>query len=223
MLPSAPRGQVVLNSKSQVPGGKGEGFEGEEPSSPALVHRPQPHSFILEQLLASPSWPGLWLIPSTVSTKEVTTPPFHTTLLTITASAPCHPVSCTCTLLSAPNTHHCSFPIACHPTPRSPTGPKFLLLLLFFGVSLAIYLVPLCISSACIMEPKDLPPKPELMGHRGAPMVSVWQNAGRAGRVCSSRLLWPGLWVPRLPHFLATSSPFPAGPREHPDVPAENS
>uniref|UniRef100_A0A8D1UI28 Uncharacterized protein n=1 Tax=Sus scrofa TaxID=9823 RepID=A0A8D1UI28_PIG len=33
--------------------------------------RPQPHSFILEQLLASPSWPGLWLIPSTVSTKEV--------------------------------------------------------------------------------------------------------------------------------------------------------
>uniref|UniRef100_A0A8D1SX17 GP-PDE domain-containing protein n=1 Tax=Sus scrofa TaxID=9823 RepID=A0A8D1SX17_PIG len=51
-------------------------------------------------------------------------------------------------------------------------GPKFLLLLLFFGVSLAIYLVPLCISSACIMEPKDLPPKPELMGHRGVPMLA---------------------------------------------------
>ncbi|XP_067579052.1 glycerophosphoinositol inositolphosphodiesterase GDPD2 isoform X1 [Pseudorca crassidens] len=51
-------------------------------------------------------------------------------------------------------------------------GPKILLLLLFFGVALAIYLVPLFISSACIMESKDLPPKPELMGHRGAPMLA---------------------------------------------------
>ncbi|MBW04270.1 Glycerophosphoinositol inositolphosphodiesterase GDPD2, partial [Eschrichtius robustus] len=50
--------------------------------------------------------------------------------------------------------------------------PKILLLLLFFGVALAIYLVPLFISSACIMEPKDLPPKPELTGHRGAPMLA---------------------------------------------------
>ncbi|XP_003801808.1 glycerophosphoinositol inositolphosphodiesterase GDPD2 isoform X2 [Otolemur garnettii] len=51
-------------------------------------------------------------------------------------------------------------------------GPKVLLLLLFFGVSLVIYLVPLCISSPCIMEPRDLPPKPGLVGHRGAPMLA---------------------------------------------------
>ena len=209
MLPGAPRLQVALNFKSQVLGGEGEGFQGEEPSSTALVHRPQPHSFILEQLLASLSWPGLWLIPSTVSTKEVPTPPSHAPALAINAPPSCCSVSCTCTLLSVPRAHHCPFSIACPPLP---TGPKILLLLLFFGVALAIYLVPLFISSACIMEPKDLPPKPELMGHRGAPMVSAGQNAGRAGRVCSSRLLRPGLWVPRLPPFPATSSPFPAGP-----------
>uniref|UniRef100_A0A8P0SKX1 Glycerophosphodiester phosphodiesterase domain containing 2 n=1 Tax=Canis lupus familiaris TaxID=9615 RepID=A0A8P0SKX1_CANLF len=52
-------------------------------------------------------------------------------------------------------------------------GPKILLLFLFFGVSLAVYLAPLCISSPCIMEPRDLPPKPGLVGHRGAPMVSL--------------------------------------------------
>ncbi|KAM8896671.1 glycerophosphoinositol inositolphosphodiesterase GDPD2 isoform 3-T3 [Lycaon pictus] len=51
-------------------------------------------------------------------------------------------------------------------------GPKILLLFLFFGVSLAIYLAPLCISSPCIMEPRDLPPKPGLVGHRGAPMLA---------------------------------------------------
>uniref|UniRef100_A0A667II86 Glycerophosphodiester phosphodiesterase domain containing 2 n=4 Tax=Lynx TaxID=13124 RepID=A0A667II86_LYNCA len=51
-------------------------------------------------------------------------------------------------------------------------GPKVLLLLLFFGVALAIYLAPLCISSPCIMEPRDLPPKPGLVGHRGAPMLA---------------------------------------------------
>ncbi|XP_060038820.1 glycerophosphoinositol inositolphosphodiesterase GDPD2 isoform X2 [Erinaceus europaeus] len=51
-------------------------------------------------------------------------------------------------------------------------GPKILLLLLFFGVSLAIYLAPLFISSPCIMEPRDLPPKPGLIGHRGAPMLA---------------------------------------------------
>ncbi|XP_007955974.1 glycerophosphoinositol inositolphosphodiesterase GDPD2 [Orycteropus afer afer] len=51
-------------------------------------------------------------------------------------------------------------------------GLKILLLLLFFGVALAIYLAPLCISSPCIMEPRDLPPKPGLVGHRGAPMLA---------------------------------------------------
>ncbi|XP_077001112.1 glycerophosphoinositol inositolphosphodiesterase GDPD2 isoform X2 [Tamandua tetradactyla] len=51
-------------------------------------------------------------------------------------------------------------------------GPKILLLLLFFGATLAIYLAPLYISSPCIMEPRDLPPKPGLVGHRGAPMLA---------------------------------------------------
>uniref|UniRef100_A0A8C8YGC4 Glycerophosphodiester phosphodiesterase domain containing 2 n=1 Tax=Prolemur simus TaxID=1328070 RepID=A0A8C8YGC4_PROSS len=51
-------------------------------------------------------------------------------------------------------------------------GPKILLLLLFFGVSLVIYLAPLHISSPCIMEPRDLPAKPGLVGHRGAPMLA---------------------------------------------------
>uniref|UniRef100_A0A286XG42 Glycerophosphodiester phosphodiesterase domain containing 2 n=1 Tax=Cavia porcellus TaxID=10141 RepID=A0A286XG42_CAVPO len=51
-------------------------------------------------------------------------------------------------------------------------GPKILLLFLFFGVVLIIYLAPLCISSPCIMESRDLPPKPRLMGHRGAPMLA---------------------------------------------------
>nr|XP_010329206.1 glycerophosphoinositol inositolphosphodiesterase GDPD2 isoform X2 [Saimiri boliviensis boliviensis] len=51
-------------------------------------------------------------------------------------------------------------------------GPKILLLLLFFGVVLVIYLAPLYISSPCIMEPTDLPPKPGLVGHRGAPMLA---------------------------------------------------
>ncbi|XP_027791660.2 glycerophosphoinositol inositolphosphodiesterase GDPD2 [Marmota flaviventris] len=53
-----------------------------------------------------------------------------------------------------------------------PRGPKILLLFLFSGVALVIYLAPLFISSPCIMEPTDLPTKPELVGHRGAPMLA---------------------------------------------------
>lgn len=54
-----------------------------------------------------------------------------------------------------------------------PRGPKVLLLLLFFGVTLVIYLMPLLfISSPCIMKLRDLPPKPGLVGHRGAPMLA---------------------------------------------------
>ena len=135
------------------------------------------------------------------------------------ASASCCSISYTCTLFSTLRAYHRPFSMACPPLP---TGPKILLLFLYFGATLGIYLAPLFISSACIMEPKDLPHKPKLIGHRGAPMVSVGQNAGRVGKVCFSRLLRPGLWVPRLPPFPAPS-PFPAGPREHPDVPAEDS
>lgn len=44
---------------------------------------------------------------------------------------------------------------------------------IFFTVVFALYLVPLTISSPCIMEKKNLGPKPVLIGHRGAPMVSA--------------------------------------------------
>lgn len=37
---------------------------------------------------------------------------------------------------------------------------------------IALYLAPLGITSPCIMEENQLPPKPALVGHRGAPMVS---------------------------------------------------
>ncbi|EHA99880.1 Glycerophosphodiester phosphodiesterase domain-containing protein 5 [Heterocephalus glaber] len=42
----------------------------------------------------------------------------------------------------------------------------------FFTVVFALYLAPLTISSPCIMEKKDLGPKPTLIGHRGAPMLA---------------------------------------------------
>ncbi|XP_021085166.1 glycerophosphodiester phosphodiesterase domain-containing protein 5 isoform X3 [Mesocricetus auratus] len=42
----------------------------------------------------------------------------------------------------------------------------------FFAVVFALYLIPLTISSPCIMEKKDLGPKPALIGHRGAPMLA---------------------------------------------------
>ncbi|KAL7983048.1 hypothetical protein Chor_010390 [Crotalus horridus] len=41
----------------------------------------------------------------------------------------------------------------------------------YFAVVLGVYLVPLTISSPCLMERKDLGPRPALLGHRGAPMV----------------------------------------------------
>lgn len=179
-----PRLQVALNSKTQVLRGEKEGHWGEAPSSTALVHRPQPRSFTSEQLLASPFWPGLWLIPSTISTGEVRAPRPDTPLLVIHTSAPCsldflYLLSAFCPQISA-------IALSLEPVPP-PTGPKILLLVLFFGVSLAIYLAPLCISSPCLMEPRHLPPKPGLVGHRGAPMVSVGQNAGEARRGFSSR------------------------------------
>ncbi|XP_029140447.1 glycerophosphodiester phosphodiesterase domain-containing protein 5 [Protobothrops mucrosquamatus] len=42
----------------------------------------------------------------------------------------------------------------------------------YFAVVLGLYLVPLTISSPCIMERKDLGPRPALLGHRGAPMLA---------------------------------------------------
>ncbi|KAK9402620.1 glycerophosphodiester phosphodiesterase domain-containing protein 5 [Crotalus adamanteus] len=42
----------------------------------------------------------------------------------------------------------------------------------YFAVVLGVYLVPLTISSPCLMERKDLGPRPALLGHRGAPMLA---------------------------------------------------
>uniref|UniRef100_A0A8C0J9Q2 Glycerophosphodiester phosphodiesterase domain containing 2 n=1 Tax=Chelonoidis abingdonii TaxID=106734 RepID=A0A8C0J9Q2_CHEAB len=52
------------------------------------------------------------------------------------------------------------------------TPPKVLLLLVYFGLTTALYLAPLMISSPCLMEDNQLPPKPALSGHRGAPMLA---------------------------------------------------
>ncbi|XP_069065732.1 glycerophosphoinositol inositolphosphodiesterase GDPD2 isoform X1 [Pleurodeles waltl] len=51
-------------------------------------------------------------------------------------------------------------------------GLKALMLLCYICVVIALYLAPLLIRSPCIMEPNQLPNKPRLMGHRGAPMVA---------------------------------------------------
>lgn len=59
------------------------------------------------------------------------------------------------------------------------------LLFVYCAVMIALYLAPLGITSPCIMEENQLPPKPALVGHRGAPMVSDqhWQRPGTVVRV----------------------------------------
>ncbi|NXK85895.1 GDPD2 inositolphosphodiesterase, partial [Formicarius rufipectus] len=52
------------------------------------------------------------------------------------------------------------------------TGLKVSLLLVYCIVMIALYLAPLGITSPCIMEENQLPPKPALVGHRGAPMLA---------------------------------------------------
>ncbi|XP_078267977.1 glycerophosphodiester phosphodiesterase domain-containing protein 5 [Rhinoraja longicauda] len=42
----------------------------------------------------------------------------------------------------------------------------------YLGVVIFLYFIPLAISSPCIIEKKNLGPKPALMGHRGAPMLA---------------------------------------------------
>lgn len=66
---------------------------------------------------------------------------------------------------------------------RVSAGLRVLLLLGYFGTMAALYLAPLAITSPCLLEESQLPPKPDLFGHRGAPMVSGKQ------RRCSSQTL----------------------------------
>ncbi|XP_060538720.1 glycerophosphodiester phosphodiesterase domain-containing protein 5 isoform X1 [Pantherophis guttatus] len=49
---------------------------------------------------------------------------------------------------------------------------QLLMLGTYFAVVLGLYLVPLTFSSPCIMERKDLGPRPAILGHRGAPMLA---------------------------------------------------
>uniref|UniRef100_A0A8C3XC40 Glycerophosphodiester phosphodiesterase domain containing 2 n=1 Tax=Cyanoderma ruficeps TaxID=181631 RepID=A0A8C3XC40_9PASS len=52
------------------------------------------------------------------------------------------------------------------------TGLRVFVLLVFWAAMIALYLAPLGITSPCIMEQNQLPPKPALVGHRGAPMLA---------------------------------------------------
>lgn len=49
---------------------------------------------------------------------------------------------------------------------------QVVLMLLFFSVLLGLYVAPLYITSPCIMDPESLGPRPDVIGQRGAPMVS---------------------------------------------------
>ncbi|XP_044061482.1 glycerophosphoinositol inositolphosphodiesterase GDPD2 isoform X2 [Siniperca chuatsi] len=50
--------------------------------------------------------------------------------------------------------------------------PKFLIAVVFVVVSAAIFLCPLYIDSPCLIKLHELPEKPKLIGHRGAPMLA---------------------------------------------------
>ncbi|KAK9518234.1 hypothetical protein VZT92_023546 [Zoarces viviparus] len=49
---------------------------------------------------------------------------------------------------------------------------KLLIAGIFVALSAVIFLCPLSIQSPCLMEPNELPAKPKLIGHRGAPMLA---------------------------------------------------
>nr|XP_009686628.1 PREDICTED: glycerophosphodiester phosphodiesterase domain-containing protein 5 [Struthio camelus australis] len=52
------------------------------------------------------------------------------------------------------------------------SASQMLMFTAYLAVVVALYLVPLTISSPCIMEKKALGPKPAIIGHRGAPMLA---------------------------------------------------
>ncbi|XP_069550476.1 glycerophosphoinositol inositolphosphodiesterase GDPD2 [Brachyistius frenatus] len=51
-------------------------------------------------------------------------------------------------------------------------GSRFLIAVVFLTVSAGIFLCPLIIYSPCLIHPGELPQKPKLIGHRGAPMLA---------------------------------------------------
>uniref|UniRef100_A0A8D0AX15 Glycerophosphodiester phosphodiesterase domain containing 2 n=1 Tax=Sander lucioperca TaxID=283035 RepID=A0A8D0AX15_SANLU len=56
--------------------------------------------------------------------------------------------------------------------PTVPLSLQFLIAMLLVVVSAAIFLCPLKIESPCLIEKHELPDKPKLIGHRGAPMLA---------------------------------------------------
>ncbi|XP_066496171.1 glycerophosphoinositol inositolphosphodiesterase GDPD2 isoform X2 [Tiliqua scincoides] len=65
-----------------------------------------------------------------------------------------------------------AWPVASWFYRTSHSALKVLLLLLYLGAVVALYVAPLGIDSPCLMEHNQLPPKPALFGHRGAPMLA---------------------------------------------------
>ncbi|XP_030601009.1 glycerophosphodiester phosphodiesterase domain-containing protein 5 isoform X1 [Archocentrus centrarchus] len=49
---------------------------------------------------------------------------------------------------------------------------QVVVVLLYLSVLLALYMVPLYITSPCIMDPDTLKPRPDVIGHQGAPMLA---------------------------------------------------
>lgn len=49
---------------------------------------------------------------------------------------------------------------------------QVVVVLLYFSVLLGLYVVPLYITSPCIMDPNTLKPRPDVIGHQGAPMLA---------------------------------------------------
>uniref|UniRef100_G3NSU3 Glycerophosphodiester phosphodiesterase domain containing 5b n=1 Tax=Gasterosteus aculeatus aculeatus TaxID=481459 RepID=G3NSU3_GASAC len=49
---------------------------------------------------------------------------------------------------------------------------QVVVVLLYLSLLLGLYMVPLCITSPCIMDPSTLKQRPDVIGHRGAPMIA---------------------------------------------------
>lgn len=49
---------------------------------------------------------------------------------------------------------------------------QVVVMLLYLSVLLGLYMVPLYITSPCIMDPNTLKPRPDVFGHQGAPMLA---------------------------------------------------
>ena len=67
-------------------------------------------------------------------------------------------------------------------------GFQVVVLLLYLSVLLGLYMAPLSITSPCIMDHANLTPRPDVIGHQGAPMVSQLNQLPNQ-RTCRGRHL----------------------------------